>query len=173
MATALIALGSNVGDALANLRAAVELISAEIDVRAVSAIYETDPMYVLDQPKFLNAALSGETDLGPLPLLAVLKRIEQTIGRKSRVRYGPREVDLDLIAYGSLIYTFRKVGETILAVPHPKTPERRFVLEPLGDIASNVILPGMGKVVDLLEATKQQATSVQRRVDVSLSLHRV
>ena len=173
MALALIALGSNVGDAPTHLREAAELLSREIDVTAISEVYETDPMYVLEQPKFLNAALAVHTDMGPLPLLALLKRIEREVGRQSRERYGPREVDLDLIAYGNLKYRFVRVGETILEVPHPRTPERRFVLQPLHDLVPQVMLPGLGSVESLLEATKQQAASVQRRVDVALSLHRV
>lgn len=173
MAIALIALGSNVGDAPTHLREAIDLLSREMTVTAISEAYETDPMYVLDQPKFLNAALAGETELGPLPLLALLKKIEREVGRMSRERYGPREVDLDLIAYGSLKYKFVKVGETVLEVPHPRTPERRFVLQPLNDFAPQFVLPGLGSVESLLEATKQQAASVQRRVDVALSLHRV
>ncbi len=173
MAIALVALGSNVGDAVANIRSAVEWLALEIEVREVSALYETEPMYVLDQPRFLNAALAADTDLGPLQLLTLLKRIEQAVGRQSRQRYGPREVDLDLIAYGNLIYVYRNMDEVVLSVPHPRTPERRFVLEPLNDVAPNGVLPGLGNIAELLEATKLQASSVQRRVDVALSLHRV
>lgn len=190
MALALIALGSNVGDAAAHLRSAVDLLSQEVRVVSVSAVYETEPMYVLDQPKFMNAALSAETELGPSRLLAVLKRIEQEVGRQARDRYGPREVDLDLIAYGSLIYSgpglevsrvsemsaparLRRSATLPLMVPHPRTPERRFVLAPLNDVATNFVLPGLGKVSELLEATKQQSASVQRREDVALSLHGV
>ncbi len=173
MALALIALGSNVGDASAHLREAIDLLSREIDIVDVSEAYETEPMYVLDQPKFLNAALSGRTELGPMRLLGVLKRIEKEVGRMTRERYGPREVDLDLIAYGSLMYQFREHKDLVLEVPHPRTPERRFVLQPLRDIAPTFMLPGLGRVDSLLEATKDQEASVQRRVDVALSLHRV
>lgn len=173
MAVALIALGSNVGDSVANLRLALDLLGRQTDVLAVSDIYETEPMYVENQPKFQNAAVRVSTYLSPLQLLETLKGIESEVGRLRRERYGPREVDLDLIAYGSLSYVFESMGETKLTVPHPRTPERRFVLEPLNDVAPHFDLPGLGVVSDLLQATKDQAASVQRREDVALSFHRV
>lgn len=119
-------------------------------------------MYVEDQPAFLNAATLAETTLSPRALLARLKEIETVIGREARMRYGPREVDLDLVAYGSLAYRFEDAKETRLTVPHPKIAERRFVLQPLYDLAPDFLLPGVGVVRDLLSQTEGQRESVTR-----------
>ncbi|MCW5941139.1 MAG: 2-amino-4-hydroxy-6-hydroxymethyldihydropteridine diphosphokinase [Fimbriimonadaceae bacterium] len=143
-----IALGSNLGDRLAHLREAVSLLGQAICLERVSLAYETPPMYVEDQPPYLNAAVTGETDLGPLALIAFLKSTEHRIGRTPHQRFGPREIDLDLIAYGRL--RIRSRGSIPLHVPHPRLPERRFVLEPLAEIAPGLGLPGLGSVSELL-----------------------
>ena len=166
----LLALGSNVGDRFAHLIEAVELISVHIAVKQTSGVYETAPMYVTDQPDFLNAALCGETKLGPLHLLRVLKGIEAEMGRPSGRRYGPREIDIDLIAYGSVRYRYIEAGQTILETPHPRVAERRFVLEPLADVAPEFILPGIGRVRELLKRTEEQSDCV-RKVDGVLPVH--
>jgi 2-amino-4-hydroxy-6-hydroxymethyldihydropteridine diphosphokinase len=119
-------------------------------------------MYVEDQPTFLNAAVKGETSLSPRALLACLKRIEAEIGRLAGARYGPREVDLDLVAFGSLAYRYEEGHQVRLEVPHPRIAERRFVLQPLNDIAADYVLPGFGVVRDLLGQTEAQAASVTR-----------
>ena len=173
MAIALVALGSNVGDAMGHIQTAVRLLERHVSVLSISPVYETEPMYVVDQPNFLNAALAAQTSCGPMRLLSILKQIEREVGRLQSERYGPREVDLDLIAYGSLIFEHWADDRLVLEVPHPRAPERRFVLQPLADVAPDGFLPGLGKITDLLEATKHQATSVQRRDDVALSLHSV
>jgi 2-amino-4-hydroxy-6-hydroxymethyldihydropteridine diphosphokinase len=160
VADVLIALGSNVGDRAANLTRAVEALRQGVEVIAVSRIYETAPMYVTDQPPFLNAAVRVRTCLGPLPVLKFLKATEASIGRQARERNGPREIDLDLIAYGTLAYTFRD-GTVRLQVPHPRAHERRFVMAPLADIAANDHMPGIGRIRELLEATNEQAETVQ------------
>jgi 2-amino-4-hydroxy-6-hydroxymethyldihydropteridine diphosphokinase len=157
-----IALGSNVGDCLGNLREATTLLSASIQVTAVSPVYETAPMYVEDQPPFLNAALTGRTPLSPMALLRELKRLESEIGRKRRVVNGPREIDLDLIAYGRLAYTYYEGKQLRLVVPHPRVGDRRFVLQPLADIAPDYLLPGIGTVHTLLDQTEQQRKSVKK-----------
>jgi 2-amino-4-hydroxy-6-hydroxymethyldihydropteridine diphosphokinase len=166
----LLALGSNVGDRLAHLTEAVELLNSRIDVKQTSRVYETAPMYVTDQRAFLNAALSGETKLGPLHLLRVLKGIEAEMGRRNRRRFGPREIDIDLIAYGSMRYRYVEAGQTILETPHPRVAERRFVLAPLADVAPEFILPGIGRVRELLERTEEQSDCV-RKVDGVLPVH--
>jgi 2-amino-4-hydroxy-6-hydroxymethyldihydropteridine diphosphokinase len=155
MVPVVVALGSNVGDSLRYLRLATESLSEILSNLRLSAVYKTAPMYVEDQPPFLNAAALGETNLGPLELLANLKRIEAEIGRNPRQRYGPREIDLDLVAYGSLAYRGPR-----LQVPHPRTPERRFVLLPMFDIAPNLRLATMGTVESLLIQTQSQAEDV-------------
>jgi 2-amino-4-hydroxy-6-hydroxymethyldihydropteridine diphosphokinase len=169
MALAMIALGTNVGDGIHNLRVAVRHLDEIATVQAVSRIYRTTPMYVADQPEFHNAAVAVRTDLGPLPLLRVLKGLEDRIGRLQRERYGPREIDLDLISYGCLRYRFTHQGQVVLEVPHPRTPERRFVLAPLADFASSFELPGLGLIADLLRATETQSSCVLA-LDASVSL---
>ncbi|HWA82188.1 MAG TPA: 2-amino-4-hydroxy-6-hydroxymethyldihydropteridine diphosphokinase [Fimbriimonadaceae bacterium] len=156
-----IALGSNVGDSLRHLREATALLRQAVQVERVSSVYRTAPMYVEDQPPFLNAALTATTELGPRCLLRRLKEIEAEIGRQSRSRYGPREIDLDLIAYGSLSYTFGG-GDKPLVVPHPKTAERRFVLAPLFEIDPGYKLVGLGTVSELLAQTNDQAKDVEK-----------
>lgn len=165
-----IGLGSNAGDRRAFLSRALAAIDREFGVWRSAALYETDPMYVLDQPAFLNSACIARCDWGPLECLARLKAIERTLGRSTQPRYGPREIDLDLLSFGPLSYTFQGGGRTVLQVPHPLIPERRFVLEPLAEIAPELVLPGLGRVADLLAATEPQSQSVRRLDDAELSL---
>lgn len=129
-------------------------------------------MYVESQPPFYNAAATGETDLGPRALLRRLKQIEDKLGRKTGQRYGPREIDLDLIAYGSVKYVFRMDDEIAFAVPHALVGERRFVLQPLFDLDPNIQLPGLGRVDHLLESTTHQASTVRKVSDGVLSVLR-
>lgn len=157
-------MGSNLGDRLGNLRAAKrDLATCIADLRA-SPVYETAPMYVLDQPAFLNAALTGVTDLGPLALLRWLKGVEDGVGRQPRERNGPREIDLDLILYGAVSLRSRG-GEFGLNIPHPRLGERRFVLQPLADLMPDLVIPGVGEVSTMLAATDGQVNSVRRYGD--------
>jgi len=126
-----IALGSNLGDRAENLRQAREQIAAEdLRVLRVSSIYETAPRDVEDQPWFLNQVIECETDLFPRQLLARLQKIERAMGRKRRIKKGPREIDLDILLFGDAV-----VKAPELEVPHPRLAERRFVLEPLAELA--------------------------------------
>ena len=168
MVPVVIALGSNVGESLRFLQEAVDRLSVVLANVRVSGVYETAPMYVTDQPPFLNAAIAAETDKGPLELLALLKRIEREIGRQARDRFGPREIDLDLIAYGVLRYRY---GDR-LELPHPRIPERRFVLQPVYDVAPGLKLSTMGSVESLLAQTEDQASDVVLNRDAVLSVHR-
>jgi 2-amino-4-hydroxy-6-hydroxymethyldihydropteridine diphosphokinase len=145
---AYVGLGSNLGDREETLRRAIAALAATpgIDVLAVSSFRETEPVGYLDQPRFLNGAVELETDLPPADLLALLLEVERSLGRtREGPRFGPRTVDLDLLAYG---------GETIeepgLRVPHPRLHERRFVLEPLAELAPGLEIPGHGPVEALL-----------------------
>ncbi|MBS1716907.1 MAG: 2-amino-4-hydroxy-6-hydroxymethyldihydropteridine diphosphokinase [Armatimonadetes bacterium] len=165
---AIIGLGSNVGDRLTHLREAVLELKKHGTVQRLSSAYETAPLYVEDQGSFLNAVLLYETDLGPLELLKQLKQIESEIGRQSRQRYGPREIDLDLLAYGQLQYAFHNGSQVRLQVPHPKIVERRFVLEPLAEIAPSAELPGMGIVLELVSSIEVQNQHVSRLPDAIL-----
>lgn len=145
-----IALGGNLGDRMANLEAAIAALAPRVAVLERSPIYETDPKYVTDQPRFLNMALTGETGLDAPALLDFLKSIEERQGRESGERYGPRPIDLDIIFFGDEV-----IDLPHLVVPHPRLAERAFVLRPLADIASAIIHPatglGVGEMLDALE----------------------
>jgi 2-amino-4-hydroxy-6-hydroxymethyldihydropteridine diphosphokinase len=140
-------LGSNVGDRLAFLRAAVAFLRGHpnIEVTQLSPVYETDPVGG-DQPDFLNAVVELETDLGAHDLLEAFKQIERNVGRTPGERWGPREIDIDLLLFGE-----ERIDEPDLRVPHLQLVKRAFALAPLGDIAPTVVVPGMGIVASLLE----------------------
>jgi 2-amino-4-hydroxy-6-hydroxymethyldihydropteridine diphosphokinase len=145
---AYIGLGANLGEREEALRRAVELLDSErgVDVIAVSRFRETDPVGVVDQPRFVNGAVAVETTLGPGELLDALLRIEQTLGRvRDGTRWGPRTVDLDLLVFADEV-----VDLPGLRVPHPRLHERRFALEPLAELAPELVIPGRGPVSELL-----------------------
>jgi 2-amino-4-hydroxy-6-hydroxymethyldihydropteridine diphosphokinase len=139
-----IGLGSNLGDREASIRRAIEGLGREpgISVRAVSPMFATRPWGSADQPEFINAACEIETDLEPRRLLGRLKALERSLGRRSRARWGPREIDLDILFYGSEI-----VEEADLRIPHPHIPDRGFVLAPLAEIAPDLRHPATGRTV--------------------------
>ena len=124
-----ISLGSNVGDRTANLGKALALTSKSLSTIAVSSAYETEPMYLEDQPWFVNCALVARTEMAPRPLLRYLQDVEAEIGRRRVVRYGPRIIDIDIVLYDRLI-----VSEPGLEIPHPRLAERAFVLVPLAEV---------------------------------------
>ena len=135
-------LGSNLGDRMANLGNTVERLSGKVAVKEISSIYETEPVGYEDQPLFLNAVLSGETELGPFGLLDFVKDIEAGLGREPSFRNAPRQVDIDILFYGDMIVQTGK-----LIIPHPGIAGRAFVLVPLNEIASEVVHPANGKKV--------------------------
>ena len=146
MARAYVGLGSNLGDREETLQRALELLGEQVRVLAVSSFRETEPWGYADQPPFLNGAAEVETDLGPRGLLDVLLDVERALGRlRTEERYGPRTVDLDLLLYADEI-----LDEPGLTVPHPRLHERRFALEPLVELAPDLVVPGRGAVRDLL-----------------------
>lgn len=142
MSIVYLALGTNLGDRLANLRAAVDALAPHVNVLAESRIYETPPWGYADQPAFLNMAVKAETSLGPESLLKRLKQLEVRLGREASFRYGPRRIDLDILFYDDLVLE----SET-LTIPHPRLHERAFVLVPLMDLAPNLIHPVLKKSV--------------------------
>lgn len=141
---AAIALGSNLdsrfGDREANLREAVTRIGGLGEVRAVSSLFDTEPVGFLEQPRFLNGALVLETELEPVALMRELLSIERAMGREREgpVAKGPRVIDLDLLLYGDVVMETEE-----LTLPHPEMQDRRFVLEPLAEIAPDWVHPGL------------------------------
>jgi len=131
-----LSLGSNLGDRAANLRAAIERIRALGEVVAVSSFYETEPVEVTAQPWFLNCAVQLDTEKMPKQLLAGILDVEQQMGRRRTQKKGPRTIDIDILLFGSSVIETKG-----LTVPHPAMHERRFVLEPLAEIALDVRHP--------------------------------
>jgi 2-amino-4-hydroxy-6-hydroxymethyldihydropteridine diphosphokinase len=147
MTLAYVGLGANLGDREASIRRAAELIGA----RRLSAIIETEPWGITDQPDFLNAVAEVETDVGARTLLDRLLEVERELGRiRDGTRWGPRTIDLDLLVYGSEVSDV-----SALRLPHPRMHERLFVLVPLAELAPDLVVPGQGTVTDLL--TKLQS----------------
>jgi 2-amino-4-hydroxy-6-hydroxymethyldihydropteridine diphosphokinase len=161
-----VGLGANLGGARASLQRAVAALAAlpGVSVRAVSGLYRTRPVGPADQPDFLNAvaALEASSDADPtapaLALLGSLKGIERTLGRRERARWGPREVDLDLLLFGPHVIHVRRdeasrssdrapVAGQWLDVPHPAAHERLFVLAPLAEVAPDLVPPGWTRSV--------------------------
>jgi 2-amino-4-hydroxy-6-hydroxymethyldihydropteridine diphosphokinase len=145
---AYVGLGANLGDRERTLRDAVDALGAEdgIGVVAVSTLRETDPVGVGDQPRFVNGVVALDTTLAARELLDRLLAIEQRFGRVRVLgEHGPRPLDLDLLLYGD-----EELDEPGLTVPHPRLHERRFVLEPLAELAPGLVLPGHGDVESLL-----------------------
>ena len=143
MPAVVIALGSNLGDRAANLRRAIGELSRFVSVRRQSSVQRTAPVYVTRQPDFLNMAVVGETRLPPRALLKALKRIEFRLGRWPGLRNGPRPVDLDIIYYGRVMLRTPE-----LVIPHARLAERRFVLDPLAEIAPRWRHPATGLTAD-------------------------
>ena len=142
MSITYLALGTNLGDRPHNLCRAILSLSPSVRVLAESALYETPPWGVTDQPAFLNMVIKAETDLPPAALLERLRKLERDMGRQPTVRYGPRLIDLDILFYDD------KVIETpTLTIPHPRLHERSFVLVPLADLAPGLVHPLTGSTV--------------------------
>jgi 2-amino-4-hydroxy-6-hydroxymethyldihydropteridine diphosphokinase len=152
MPEAYVGIGSNLGNREVNLRRALELLESdpEIDVVAVSQLRDTEPVGMVDQPRFLNGAVRIWTELRPRALLERLLDVERQLGRvRTGQRFGPRTIDLDLLLYGD-----ETVSEPGLRVPHPRLAERRFVLEPLAELEPRLKVPGHGPVQALLAHLK-------------------
>lgn len=131
-----LALGSNLGDRLANLRQAILSLTPQMEVRIKSQVYETPPWGYTDQPKFLNQVVKVTTYLDPEPLLKHLKRLEVALGRKESFPNGPRLIDIDILFYDDLV-----LNKPSIVIPHPRLQERGFVLLPLMDIAPDLEHP--------------------------------
>ncbi len=162
MKIAFLALGSNIGDREANLRTAIERLEAtEIRVLRRSSLYETAPQELMDQPWFLNAVIEVETGLFPMQLLGQVREIERRMGRRRVTPKGPRNIDIDILFYGRAV-----ISTPQLEVPHPRIAQRRFVLEPLAEIAPDFRHPLTGKTAsEMLAALEPQGV---RRLAISL-----
>jgi 2-amino-4-hydroxy-6-hydroxymethyldihydropteridine diphosphokinase len=171
---AYIGLGANLGDPAGSIAAAVRALDGlpRARVTAVSRLYVTDPVGPVDQPEFRNAVAAlevdglGEPERRAVDLLVALKELERTGGRTPRERWGPREIDLDLLAFGRHALTVERppegqsidvriTGVKLLVVPHPSARERLFVLAPWADVAPRLVPPGWGETVE--SARRRQA----------------
>jgi 2-amino-4-hydroxy-6-hydroxymethyldihydropteridine diphosphokinase len=152
-----LALGSNVGDRLANLHAAIAQLPPQAVVEQCSAVYETEPAYVADQPRFFNLVLKARTALPPHDLLLHLKAIEHNVGRTITIRHGPRVVDLDILLYDNL-----EIDTNDLVIPHPRMLERAFVLVPLAELVPDLVLPGQTATIAALAMRSGQQGEVLR-----------
>ncbi|KAF9807132.1 hypothetical protein IEO21_08364 [Rhodonia placenta] len=167
--TAALALGANLGDRFANIELALRLLEAptgggngppKAAVINTSFMYETAPMYVTNQPRFINCACMIETDMEPMELLHFVKEVENTVGRVTSFRNGPRAIDVDILTYDTLVIDSRPETERAnldnlanqLVVPHPRIAEREFVLRPVNDMMPDFVHPTLGKPIRSLLA---------------------
>lgn len=151
---AYIGIGSNIGNKIENCKKAIELFkkNPQIKVTKISDFYETEPVGYKEQEWFVNCAVEIETDLNPQELLLLCQTIESELGRERKIKYGPRIIDLDILLYNNDI-----IDKTELKIPHPEMHKRRFVLEPLSDIAPDAVHPALKKtIVELLESLTEK-----------------
>jgi 2-amino-4-hydroxy-6-hydroxymethyldihydropteridine diphosphokinase len=158
-----LSLGSNLGDRVAKLRAAIDRLAApDLRILRVSKVYETEPVDVADQPWFLNLVVEAETDLFPLQLLSRVGRIERALGRVRTSAKGPRTIDIDILLYANAV-----VHSPKLDIPHPRMAERRFVLMPMVNLAPDLRHPLSHRSMrELLEAAPAAAI---RHTELDLS----
>jgi 2-amino-4-hydroxy-6-hydroxymethyldihydropteridine diphosphokinase len=175
---AYIGLGANLGDAEATLTEAVHALAAlpGTRLRGVSRLYATEPVGVTNQPEFRNAVVAidvpspADKERGSITLLAALKELEREFGRRTRERWGPRELDLDLLVFGRARINIERPAATrsidadtdpakaakVLEVPHPAAPSRLFVLAPLADLAPGLVPPGWGETVETARLRRER-----------------
>lgn len=158
-----LSLGSNLGDRETNLRTAIEKLGTIGNVVAVSAFYETEPVDVAAQPWFLNCAVKLDTEKMPRQLIAAILAIEQSMGRQRKPQQkAPRTIDIDILLFGSSV-----VELPSLTIPHPRLHERRFVLEPLAEIAPDARHPVFKRTVRELRDALPAGQTVKKLTQVS------
>ncbi|KRV48937.1 2-amino-4-hydroxy-6-hydroxymethyldihydropteridine pyrophosphokinase [Wenjunlia vitaminophila] len=162
---AVLSLGSNLGNRLETLQGAVDALedTPGLRVKAVSPVYETEPVGVVGQPNYFNAVVLIKTTLPPFSLLERAGAIEEAFHRVREERWAPRTIDVDIVTYQDVVST-----DPALTLPHPRAHERAFVLAPWADVDPDAVLPGRGRVVDLLGTVGRQG--VIHREDISLHL---
>jgi len=154
---AYLSLGSNLGDRETHLRDGIQRLRAVGRVQSTSSLYETQPVEFTDQPSFLNYAVALETSSTPTQLMQQLLEIERAMGRRRLQKKGPRTIDLDILLFGDVV-----VNTAELTIPHPAMQDRRFVLEPLAEIAPDAIHPVLKKTVRELLSELPAGQSVRR-----------
>lgn len=160
--TIFLGLGANVGDKKANIQKAIELLKEKVKDVIVAPIYETKPWGYEKQDNFLNTALKGNTFLSPSELFKFVKDIEKRVGRIKRFKWGPREIDIDILFYDKLIYK-----DDTLEIPHPRLHERDFVLKPLIDLDPNFVHPVLRKTIEsLYKALSTKDSSIVRTIEL-------
>ena len=152
-----LSLGSNLGDRAAHLRTAIDRLAVSGILKTVSSFYETEPVDFCDQPWFLNCVIALETDKSPQELLTIALAVEQAMGRERTQEKGPRTVDIDILLAGQQF-----TSEPGLKIPHPAMHERRFVLEPLAEIAPDAVHPILKQTVRELLAALPTGQTVRR-----------
>jgi 2-amino-4-hydroxy-6-hydroxymethyldihydropteridine diphosphokinase len=145
MPIAFLSLGSNIGDRLVHLRDAIGRLEGAGRVICMSSFYETEPVEFTDQPWFVNCVVALETSKTPLQLLAAILDIERQMGRRRLQKKGPRSIDIDILLFDGEVINTKK-----LIIPHPAMHERRFVLEPLDEIARDLMHPVLKKTIHQL-----------------------
>lgn len=159
---AYLSLGSNVGDREAHLRDALARLGADGRVVAVSSFYETEPVEYTRQPWFLNCALALETSQTPRQLMTAILRIEGEMGRRRVQKKGPRLIDIDILVFVSTEAEVTIMDSEELTIPHPAMHQRRFVLEPLAEIAPELLHPIFKKTISELRDALPAGQSVRR-----------
>ena len=155
--TVYLSLGSNLGDRMENLKDALRALAGEhLTTKRVSSFFETEPLGYREQPWFLNLAVGAQTLFSPEELLRRCLDVERVLGRVRDIQGGPRTADIDILLYGD-----RSINVEALVIPHPRMAERRFVLQPLSEIAPSAIHPVLGMTVDALLAACPDRSIVQ------------